>query len=337
MKSLVIGGTGQLGANLVRVLLEHGHTVRVLHRSTSRTFTLAGLSVECMEGDLNDGTSLRRACEGIQVVYHAAGYYPRTTVSANEAKGQAIKETHMLLEAVRNTGNERLVFASSLSTVGFPRQMGRLANEACSFSTRFPSNPYLMAKMAMEERVLQAGKQGLPAVVVIPTEFFGPYDQRPTSGTQILMIAKRSMPVYVPGPVNVIDVRDVAMAMMRAAERGRIGERYLVGNWNTTQQELYDLIADVADVSPPQVSVPFSLVRWAVKAGEWVARACGRPPEFPAFFLEVMAHMQHYDCSKALRELDYPRSSIANALEDAVRWFRNHGYLPGASEGSSNA
>lgn len=333
MKSLVIGGTGQLGANLVRVLLEHGHTVRVLHRSTSRTFTLDGLPVERVEGDLNDGISLRRACEGMQEVYHVAGYYPASTIPVNEAKGQALKETHMLLEAVRNAGNERLVFASSLSTIGFPKQTSRLANETCAFSTRFPGNPYLMAKAAMEERVLQAGKQGIPAVVVVPTEFFGPYDQRPTSGTQILMIAKRKMPVYVPGLVNVIDVRDVAIAMVRAAERGRIGERYLVGNWNTTQQELYELIADVAGVSPPQVPVPFSLARWGAKAGEWVSRALHRPQEFPTFFLEVMAHMQHYDCSKALRELEYPHSSISQALEDAVRWFRDHGYLPRASEG----
>lgn len=327
MKSLVIGGTGQLGANLVRALLEHGHSVRVLHRPMSRTFTLDGLSIERVEGDLNDGTSLRRACEGMQVVYHVAGYYPDTMVTVTEAKGRALKETHMLLEAVRNAGNERLVFASSLSTIGFPKQSGRLANEACVFSTRFPSNPYLMAKAAMEERVLQAGKQGIPAVVVVPTEFFGPYDQRPTSGMQILMIAKRRMPVYLPGPVNVIDVRDVAVAMMRAAERGRIGERYVVGNWNTTQQELYDLIADVAGVCPPQVAVPFSLARWAVKAGEWIARARGRSPKFLSAVLEVMAHMQHYDCSKALRELDYPRNSVANALEDAVKWFRDHGYL----------
>lgn len=333
MKSLVIGGTGQLGANLVRVLVEHGHSVRVLHRPVSRTFTLDGLSVECVEGDLNDGASLRKACEGMQIVYHAAGYYPRTRLPVAEAKGQALKETHLLLEAVRNCGNERLVYASSLSTIGFPKQTGRLANEACVFSTRFPRNPYLMAKAAMEERVLQAVKQGIPAVVVVPTEFFGPYDQHPSSGTQILMIAKRRMPVYVPGLVNVIDVRDVAVAMVRAAERGRIGERYLVGNWNTTQQELYELIAEVAGVSPPQMPLPFSVVRWAVRAEEWIARARGRPPEFPMIFLEVMAHMQHYDCSKALRELEYPRSPVIHALEDAVKWFRDYGYLPADAEG----
>ena len=328
MKSLVIGETGQLGANLVRILLDHGHAVRVLHRPTSRTFTLQGLDVERVEGDLNDGASLRRACEGMQVVYHAAGYYPDAKTAVDEAKGQALKETQLLLEAVRDAGNERMIYASSLSTIGFPNQANQLANETCVFFTRFTKNPYLMAKAAMEEKVLLAARQGIPTVVVVPTEFFGPYDQRPTSGTQILMIAKGRMPVYLSGTLNVIDVRDVAVAMMRAAERGRLGERYIVGHWNTSHLELYLLMADILGVSPPRLAVPFWLARKGAKAGEWVACVRGKPTEFSTMFLEVMAHMQHYDCSKALRELDYPRRSVVTALEDAVRWFRDNAYLP---------
>ncbi len=328
MKTLVIGGTGQLGANLIRALLEHGHQVRALHRSTSNTSTIEGLDIQRVVGDLNDGASLRRACDGMQVIYHAAGYYPARTIPVDVAKGQALKETTLLLEAVRTAGVERLVYASTLTTVGFPENRRHPANETCAFSTRFTNNPYLMAKATMEDKILQATKQGIPAVVVIPTEFFGAYDQRPTSGTHILMIAKQQMPVYIPGRVNVIDVRDVAVAMIRAAERGRVGERYLVGHWNTTQKELNELIAEVVGVPPPTFPAPFALARWGTKAGEWLfSSILGRPPLLPAFFVEVMAHMQYYDCSKALRELDYPRSSIEQALQDAVTWFRANGYL----------
>jgi dihydroflavonol-4-reductase len=328
MKSLVIGGTGQLGANLVRALIGRGDQVRVLHRSTSHTFTIDGLDIERVVGDLTDGESLRLGCQGRDVVYHTAGYYPSTTKPVELAKQQALKETALVLEAVRAAGVDRLVFASTLTTVGFPKTAGHPANETCQFSTRYTNNPYLMAKAVMEEKILQSAQQGIPAVVVIPTEFFGPYDQQPTSGRHILMVAKGQMPVYVSGRVNVIDVRDVAVAMIRAAERGRVGERYLVGNWNTTQQDLNELIAHVVGVAPPLFPVPLALARWGAKVGEWVSNSLlRRPPFVPAFFVEVMAHMQHYDCSKAQRELDYPQSAPRGAIEDAVTWFREHGYL----------
>ena len=328
MKSLVIGGTGQLGANLVRALLERGDQVRVLHRSASNTFTIDGLNIERVEGDLNDGESLRLGCEGRDVVYHTAGYYPPVTIPVEVAQGQALKETALVLEAVRSARVDRLVFASTLTTVGFPKTVDHPANETCQFSTRYRNNPYLMAKVAMEEKILESVQRGIPAVVVIPTEFFGPYDQKPTSGTHILMVAKGRMPVYVPGPVNVIDVRDVAVSMIRAAERGRVGERYLVGNWNTTQKDLNELIAQVAGVGPPFLPVPLTFARWGSKVGEWIFRSLfRRPPFVPAFFVEVMSHMQHYDCSKAQRELDYPLSNPRGAIEDAVTWFRENGYL----------
>jgi dihydroflavonol-4-reductase len=328
MKTLVIGGTGHLGANLVRALLDHGHQVRVLHRSSSNTFTIDGLDIERVTGDLHDGKSLRRACEGRHVVYQTASYYPSATIPVEVAQGQALQETALLIEAVRAAQVERLVFTSTLTTVGFPKTAGYPANETCRFSTRYTKNPYLMAKAAMEEKILQATRQGIPAVVVIPTEFFGPYDQRPTSGTHILMIAKGRMPVYLSGRVNVIDVRDVAVAMIRAAERGRVGERYLVGNWNTTQRDLNELIADVVEVAPPHFPVPFPLARWGAKVGEWVSGSLlRRPPYLPAYLVEVMAHLQHYDCSKAQRELDYPRRELRGAIEDAVTWFRENRYL----------
>ncbi|MGH7255568.1 MAG: NAD-dependent epimerase/dehydratase family protein, partial [Nitrospirales bacterium] len=196
---------------------------------------------------------------------------------------------------------------------------------------RYPDNPYLMAKAAMERAVLDSVKSGLPAVVVNPTAFFGPYDSKPTSGTQILMIARRQMPAYVAGAINVIDVRDVAEGMIRAAERGRIGERYLLGNWNTTQKELNALIARLAGVPAPIAPVPFVFARYGSKLMDWVFRTIlRRPAPVPGFFVEVLRHMQHYDCSKAIRELDYPRRSVEDAIVDALAWFRQNGYLPPA-------
>jgi dihydroflavonol-4-reductase len=327
MKVLVLGATGQLGSNLVRALLAKGHQVRALVRHASKAPTLQGLPVERVNGDLNNAESLVRACDGVQVVYHAAGYYPTETLPAKTAVTLALAETRKVLDAVRRASVERLVFASALTTIGFPSP-GRLADEECAFMPLFPENPYLMAKAAMEDEILKAARDGVPAVVVNPTAFFGPYDSKPSSGTQILMVARRQMPAYIDGPINVIDVRDVAEGMIRAAERGRNGERYILGNWNTTQKQLNALIARVAGVMAPLVPVPFALARYGSAVGEWVFKTVfRRPPPVPAFFVEALRHMQQYDCSKAIRELDYPRNPVEDAIRDALSWFRANGYL----------
>ncbi|MEK6525282.1 MAG: NAD-dependent epimerase/dehydratase family protein [Nitrospirota bacterium] len=334
MKVLVLGATGQLGSNLVRALLARGDHVRALlrpiqaHQQALHHRTLKGLEIERAIGDLNDPGSLTEACRGVQVVFQAASYYPTQTIPADKATAQALRETGNLLEAVRRTSVERLVFTSTLTTIGFPKTPGKLADETCPFNTSYPDNPYLIAKVAMEDEVLKAARAGLRAVVVNPTAFFGPYDSKPTSGTQILMIAKRLMPGYIQGPVNAIDVRDVAAGLIRAAERGRVGERYILGNWNTTQKELNKLIARVAGVMAPLVPVPFALARYGSKLGDWAFRTVLRKPApVPGFFVEMLRHMQQYDCSKAILELDYPRNPVEHAIRDALAWFRANGYL----------
>jgi dihydroflavonol-4-reductase len=328
MKVLVLGATGFLGSNLVRALLDQGDEVRALIRPGNRATTLAGLPLERVQGDLNDAQSLARACEGVRIVYHTAGYYPSDTIPVETAVGHGLTQARNVLDAVRMSGVGRLVFTSTLTTIGFPNEPGTLATEACPFVSRFPKNPYLMSKAAMEEAMLKAAKSGVPVVVVNPTACYGPYDSKPTSGAQILMIAKRLMPAYVQAPVNAIDVRDVADGMIRAATRGRIGERYILGNWNTTQKELGELMARVAGVGAPKIPVPFVVARYGSKIGDWVFRTVlRRPAPVPGFFVEVLQHMQQYDCSKAIRELDYPRHPVEGAIRDALMWFRRNGYL----------
>jgi dihydroflavonol-4-reductase len=336
MKTLVLGATGQLGANLVRALLANGDQVRVLIRSVRSAtqarrhhLTLQGVDVERAEGDLRDGESLRRACAGIEVIYHCAAYYPEATIPAEIATREALAQTKEIVKAAQEAGINRFVFGSTLTTIGFPARPGAPADETCRFTTEYPRNPYLMAKAAMEETVLAAAKAGLPAVVTNPTAFFGPYDSRPSSGMQIVMIATGKMPMYIQGPINAIDVRDVAVGMIRAAERGRIGERYILGNWNTTQQELNAMIARLAGARAPMLAMPYPLARLGAKLQDWTFRnVLRRPSPVPGFFVEVLRHFQHYDCSKAVRELEYPRTPVDHAIRDAVAWFRANGYLP---------
>lgn len=328
MRVLVLGATGFLGSNLVRALLDQGEEVRALIRPGNPGSTLKGLPLERVYGDLRDAESLARACDGIRIVYHTGGYYPTATIPVETAVHHALTETRNVLKAVKQVGVQRLIFTSTLTTIGFPNEPGTLATEACPFATRFSANPYLMSKAAMEGAMLEAAKDGVPVVVVNPTACYGPYDSKPTSGAQILMIAKRLMPAYVQAPVNAIDVRDVADGMIRAATHGRIGERYILGNWNTTQKELGELMARVAGVRTPTIPVPFAVARYGSKVGDWVFRTLlRRPAPVPGFFVEMLQHMQQYDCSKAIRELDYPRHSVEGAIRDALVWFRSNGYL----------
>lgn len=328
MRVLVLGAAGFLGSNLVRALLDQGDEVRALLRPGNQGSTLKGLPLERVSGDLRDAHSLVRACDGIRIVYHTAGYYPTATVPVETAVHHALTETRNVLNAAKQTGVQRVIFTSTLTTIGFPKESGTLATEACPFATRFSTNPYLMSKAAMENAMLEAAKNGMPIVVVNPTACYGPYDSKPTSGAQIVMIAKRLMPAYVQAPVNAIDVRDVADGMIRAATRGRIGERYILGHWNTTQKELGETMARVVGVAAPKIPVPFELARYGSKLGDWMFRTVlRRPAPVPGFFMEVLRHMQHYDCSKAIRELDYSRHPVENAIRDAVTWFRSNGYV----------
>jgi dihydroflavonol-4-reductase len=331
MKVLVLGATGQLGSNLVRALLDRGEQVRALIRPSSAATTLNGLDIERVSGDLNDAASIAQACQGVSVVYHAAGYYPTKNVAVDQAVTDALRQTDVLVRAVTRVTRssvQKVVYASTLTTIGPPRTPGGLADETCEFRTMYPDNPYLMAKHAMERAFLDATSRGLPTVVLNPTAFYGPYDSKPTSGMQILLIAKRMMPLYVRGSTNVIDVRDVAVGMINAAKKGRIGERYILGNWNTTHQEMNEVIARLAGVMPPLFPVPLTLARLGLQVSEWTFQTLLRRPQpIPHFYVEMLPHMGHYDCSKAARELNYPRHSIEPAIQDALGWFRTHHYL----------
>ena len=236
-----------------------------------------------------------------------------------------------MLDAVRAASVAmRLIFGSTLTTIGFPRQQGQPADETRAFTTQYSDNPYLMSKIAMEQ-ALEAARNGLPAVVVNPTACFGPYDSKPTSGTQIVMIAKRLMPGYIQGDINAIDVRDVAAGMIKAAERGRVGERYIP--WKLEHDATgtqYVWIARVAGVMAPIAPVPYRVARYGSKFGDWVFRTIEKAGSCSRLFRRdaQAPPWQQYDCSKAIRELDYPRSPVEPAIRDALTWSANTKYLP---------
>lgn len=289
---------------------------------------IEGLGVEHAIGDFRDREAVRRAAQKCDVLFHVGGYYPTAPIPAAQAIRRSVEEIRSILDAALAAGVRRLVYGSSLTTIGPPAE-GRLADESCPFSTPYPGNPYLAAKAAMEEEVFEyVAKRDLPAVIGVPTVLIGPFDVKPTSGQQIILIARGRMPFYIEGETNVVDVRDAARGMVLLLERGRIGERYILGGVNTTQGELNRLIAREAQVRGPLLRIPFQIAHLGSKMGDLLFMSLlRRPPPVPGFFIEVVGQMRHYDLSKARRELGYEPGPIEPAIRDALAWFKAHGYL----------
>src|SRR5262245_41105033 len=234
MRVLVLGATGFIGGQIARALVEHGYAVRALRRARSSTLALEGLPVEFAYGDLRDPSALLAAMRGVEAVFHAAGYYPHNSLAPRRALRLAAAGMRNLLECARAADVGRVVYTSSLSTIGPPAVGRALADERDYYLPGSVADPYFEAKWAMEAEVYRAVALGQAVVALCPTVVFGPGDVKPTSGTVLLALARGLLPAYVEGRINIVDVRDVAMAHVAALERGRTGERYILSGQNTT-------------------------------------------------------------------------------------------------------
>jgi dihydroflavonol-4-reductase len=328
MHVLVLGATGFIGGQIVRALAERGYTVRALRRSKSSTLALAGLPVEFVSGDLRDRPALLAAMRGVEAVFHAAGYYPHNSLAPRRALRQAVAGMRHVLECARAASVGRVIYTSSLSTIGPPAVGRALADERDCYLPGSVADPYFEAKWAMESEIYRAAVAGQQVVTLCPTVVFGPGDVKPTSGTILLALARGLLPAYVEGRINIADGRDVADAHVVALERGRPGERYILGGHNTTTGAALTLAARLANVPAPRVRLPADLALLAGKLGEVAALALPGRPFLPfSEAIEMIRHGQHYDCAKAQRELGLASRPIEATLRDSLAWFREHGYL----------
>jgi dihydroflavonol-4-reductase len=328
MQVLVLGATGFLGGQIARALVERGYAVRALRRPSSALRALDGLPVELMTGDLRDRDSLLAAMRGVTAVVHAAGYYPPNSLAPRRALRQAVAGMRAVIECARAAGVERVVYTSSLSTIGRAGAGRALADERDFYLPGSVADPYFEAKWAMEAEAYRAVAAGQDVVVLCPTVVFGPGDVKPTTGTIILALARGLMRAYVEGQINVVDVRDVAQAHMAALERGRSGERYLLGGHNTTVGATMQVAAEILGVPPPRLRLPARAALLGGKLGEAVLLALPNQPFLPlSEAIEMIRHGQHYDCGKAQRELGLTARPIDETLRESVEWFQTHGYL----------
>jgi dihydroflavonol-4-reductase len=328
MTTLVTGATGFVGSHVARQLVSAGHPVRILARKNSNLQPLDGLSVERVEGDLRNAVSLERAMRGVRRVFHVAADYRLSARNPVELYESNVDGTRLLLEAARDAGVERIVYTSSVATMAVPAHDGALPNEETRAALHQMIGHYKRSKFLAELEAVKAASAGVPVVIVNPTAPVGPGDWKPTpTGRIIVDFLNGKMPAYVDTGLNVVPVEDVAAGHLLAAEKGRIGERYILGARNMTLKQILDALARITGRPAPRVKMPHAVALAAGYADQWISRLTGREPRIPVEGVKMSRHRMFVESDKAETELGYKPSSVEAALERAVRWYEQHGYI----------
>ncbi len=325
--ALVTGGTGFVGANLVRELLAGGRSVRVLARPGGDRRAIAGLDVEVCEGDLLDPASLRRAVTGVRVLFHVAADYRLWARDAEDLHRANVGGTRAILQAAADAGVSRVVYTSTVGALGIPED-GAPGSEDTPASLEDMVGPYKASKFLAEQVALGFARQGLPVVIVNPSAPVGPWDVKPTpTGQMVVDFLRGKMFATLDTGLNLVHVRDVARGHLLAAERGRPGEKYILGNQNLSLAEIGRLLAEIAGIRPPRLRIPYAVAWLAAASMEAAARVTGAAPRVPLTAVRMAKKRMYFSPAKAVRELGLPQTDVREALRAATDWFRVHGYV----------
>ena len=327
MKALVTGATGFVGAAVARALLGAQWRVRVLARRSSDRRNLKSLDVEVSEGDLADLDSLQRAAQGCEGLFHVAADYRLGARDPAELYRANVEGTRNILSAAQRSGVQRIVYTSSVATIGIPAD-GTPGDEQSANSLENMIGHYKRSKYQAEEVVREAARDGLSVVIVSPSTPVGPGDVKPTpTGLLVLDAAAGRMPAYVDTGLNIVHVDDVAAGQLVAYERGKAGERYILGGQDMSLREILEMIALLAGRSPPRVRLPYGVVLPLAYLAEGFARLSGRSGRITLEGVRMSRKKMFFSSAKAVRELGYRWRPPVQAFEDAIRWFRDNGLL----------
>jgi dihydroflavonol-4-reductase len=326
MTTLVTGASGFLGSHVARQLVARGEDVRVLMRASSTNRAVSDLSLEYVTGDLRDPASLDRAMKGVKRVFHVAADYRLWARRSKDIYDSNVGGTKNLLAAAERADVEQFIYTSTVATIAVDRP--QLPNEFTDSKLEEMIGHYKRSKWMAEQEVLKAAKQGAPVIIAMPTTPVGPWDWKPTpTGKIILDFLNGKMPGYVETGLNFVGVEECAAGHLLVSEKGKNGERYLLGGENLTLKAMLDLLSKITGLPAPRLKIPHGLALGVAYANTVFSRLLGREPGIPVEGVKIARHMMFVDCSRAQRELGFQPGSVAAALERAVRWYEANGYI----------
>ena len=327
MKVFVTGGTGFIGSHLVRQLAYQGDEVVCLIRSSSRLHALEDLRIKFVKGDLSDLESIRNGMSGCRVVYHCAADYRLWCKDPKQMYAANVEGTSNLLQVAMEKSVDRVIYTSTVGCLGLHRD-GKPADESTPVRAGEMIGHYKRSKFLAEREAEKWIERGLPIVIVNPSTPIGDQDSKPTpTGKMVVDFLNGKMFGYVESGLNVIDVADVAAGHILAAQKGKTGEKYILGNRNLTLKEIFDLLSKISGVKSPAGKIPHWVAEtYAVFENFWSVNIQKHEPVVPREGVKMSRHKMWFDSAKAVRELGLKQSPIEDALAREVKWFREHGY-----------
>jgi dihydroflavonol-4-reductase len=333
MNCFVTGASGFIGANLARELAARGHGVRVLLRPGSDARGIAGVECERVAGDVSQRAALEKAMRGCQWCFHVAASYHLWLRDYRPMYAANVEGTRHVLEAAAAAGCRRIVYTSTVGCIGLPRQEGgpvSPSDETTPFNEAQLSNHYKRSKWQAEVVARELASKGYPVVIVNPSAPIGPWDAKPTpTGKIVVDFLRGQLPAYLDTGLNWVHVRDVAAGEILAAEKGRLGERYILGHaeGNWTMRRTMEVLEELTGIAGPKFRVPYAVALAAAYFDEALSVLTARPPKAPLAGVRMAKYKMFFSPAKAIRELGLPQTPPREAFAEAVEWFRMNGYV----------
>lgn len=326
MKIFITGADGLLGSNLVRELLSRGHQITVLVQANRQTFTLEGLNIKKVIGDILDYKSLEKAAAGIEAIFHVAANTSIWPARDEKVNLVNIEGTKNIIQLAKNMAVNKLIYVGTASsfTFGSKENPGK---EGTPYIGAKYGLDYMDSKYLAHQLVLKSALDGVPTVVVSPTFMLGAFDSQPSSGAMVMAVYQEKVPGFAPGGRNYICVKDAAIGIANALEMGRVGESYIIGNENLSYQEAFHLMAEVLQVKAPNISMPKWVIISYAKWGEFWFKLSGKKPTVTIAMAQIACDSHYFSSQKAVSELKLPQTPIKEGIKECHEWLNKNGYF----------